>query len=161
MAKELHALVRGENNYQKLVLSHDTARVVQCMLKYAPSDIRREISEVYKYFTLNIKFFLIQQKFISFSQSLVTILDQISISKYAHFCVLRMIKYGTPDIKKKVIDGIFGHIGKFIRNVYASAIIDTIYVSWASSQQKAFMRQELYGDLYKKVFFFFSCNIFN
>lgn len=66
-----------------------------------------------------------------------------------------MIKYGTPDIKQKVIDGIFGHIGKFIRNVYASAIIDTIYVSWASSQQKAFMRQELYGDLYKKVLFSF------
>lgn len=91
-----------------------------------------------------------------FCQNLVTILDQISISKYAHFCVLRMIKYGTPDIKQKVIEGTFGNIIKFIKNVYASTIIDTIYVSWASSQQKAFMRQELYGDLYKKVFIFCS-----
>lgn len=75
----------------------------------------------------------------------------MTMSKYAHFCVLRMIKYGTPDVKQKVIDGMFGSIVKMVKNAFASTVIDTIYVSWASSQQKASMRQELFGDLYKSV----------
>lgn len=62
-----------------------------------------------------------------------------------------MIKYGTPDIKQKVTDAIFGHILKLINQAQSSAIVDTIYVSYASSQQKAQMRQEFYGDLYKTV----------
>lgn len=47
LAKELHTLLKGEQNYQKLVLAHDTARVVQCLLKFAPAEIKREISEVF------------------------------------------------------------------------------------------------------------------
>lgn len=49
LAKELHALLKGEQNYQKLVLAHDTARVVQCLLKFSPAEIKREISEVHSY----------------------------------------------------------------------------------------------------------------
>lgn len=64
---------------------------------------------------------------------------------------MRMIKYGSSSVVEKVINGLFGKIVKLINNVYGAAILDTIYVSWASSQQKAFMRQELYGDLYKTV----------
>lgn len=75
----------------------------------------------------------------------------MATSKYAHFCVMRMIKYGSSAVVEKVINGLFGKIVKLINNVYGAAILDTIYVSWASSQQKAFMRQELYGDLYKTV----------
>lgn len=60
-----------------------------------------------------------------------------------------MIKYGTPDIKQKVIEAIFGNILKLLSHEHSASIIDTIYISWASSQQKAYMRQELYGDLYK------------
>lgn len=71
------------------------------------------------------------------------------ISKYAHFCVSRMIKYGTPDIKQKVIEAIFGNVLKLLSHEHSASIIDTIYISWANTSQKAFMRQELYGDLYK------------
>lgn len=46
LAKELHALLRGGDNYQKLVIAHDTARIVQCLLKYSSADIRDEISLV-------------------------------------------------------------------------------------------------------------------
>lgn len=73
----------------------------------------------------------------------------MAISKYAHFCVMRMIKYGTAGTVEKVINSMLGKIIKLINNVYGAAILDTIYVSWASSQQKAYMRQEFYGDLYK------------
>lgn len=62
-----------------------------------------------------------------------------------------MIQYGTPDVKADIIESVYGSILKMINNAQAAGIIDTIYISWASSQQKAAMRQELYGDLYKKV----------
>lgn len=121
-------MIGDGNSYQKLVLAHDTARIVQCLLKTAPATIRREVSE-----------------------NLIPIISQIATSKYAHFCVSRMIKYGTPDIKQKVVQGMMGKIAKLINYGTSSSIIDTIYISWASSQQKANMRQELYGDLYKMV----------
>lgn len=146
----MHNLLKGPENYQKLVLAHDTARIVQCLLKYSPADIRREVSEVhlfkliiYLQFT-NIYIFIVHQ-------SLIPVIVPMSISKYAHFCVVRMIKYGTPDIKQKVIDALYGSILKLVNNAHATTIVDTVYISWASSQQKANMRQEFYGDLYKKV----------
>lgn len=46
LCRELHTMLRGGDNYQKLVMAHDAARIVQCMLKHSPADIRREISEV-------------------------------------------------------------------------------------------------------------------
>lgn len=46
LATKLFTLLRGGDNFQKLVLAHDTARIVQCLLKHAPLAIRTEISEV-------------------------------------------------------------------------------------------------------------------
>lgn len=82
-------------------------------------------------------------------QSLIPMVGKMVITKYSHFCVSRLIKYGTPDIKQKVIEAVFGNIFKLLSHEHSASIIDTIYISWASSQQKAYMRQELYGDLYK------------
>lgn len=84
-------------------------------------------------------------------QNLIPIIVQMSTSKYAHFCVSRMVKYGTPDIKQKIIDAMYGNVVKMINHQHSSAILDNIYISWASSQQKSNLRQEFYGDLYKKV----------
>lgn len=126
LATKLFGLLRGADNFQKLVLAHDTARIVQCLLKYAPAATRTEIADY-----------------------LIAKVPEMAVSKYAHFCVLRLIKYGTADVKAKVIDSLFGHVLRLANNKYASTILDTIYVSWASSQQKAYLRQEWYGDLYK------------
>lgn len=62
-----------------------------------------------------------------------------------------MVKYGTPDIKQKIIEAMYGNVVKMINHQNSSAILDNIYVSWANSQQKSNLRQEFYGDLYKKV----------
>lgn len=85
-----------------------------------------------------------------YSQNLIVKVPDMSVSKYAHFCVLRMIKYGSAEVKTKIIDAMFGHVMRMINNKYASTILDTVYVSWASSAQKASLRQEFYGDLYKR-----------
>lgn len=91
-------------------------------------------------------------------QSLIEIFDQIAAKKYSHFCAIRIIEYGSPETRSKAINAVFGHVIKLVTNQNGSALIDTIYISWASAQQKAYMRQEFYGDLYKKVrFCFIAC----
>lgn len=48
LIEDLHALLKGKGHYEKFVLAHDTARIVQWLLKYGTSDIINEISEVIK-----------------------------------------------------------------------------------------------------------------
>lgn len=47
LCKELHKMFRGGETYQKLVMAHDTARIVQCLLKHSPAEICQEVSEVF------------------------------------------------------------------------------------------------------------------
>lgn len=76
---------------------------------------------------------------------------KLAVCPYAHFCVPRLLKYGPNEIKKKVIDAMYGNIVSLLNRPKSTSIIDTVYISYANSQQKASMRQELYGDLYKMV----------
>lgn len=39
-------MFRNGETYQKLAMAHDTARMVQCLLKHSPANICQEISEV-------------------------------------------------------------------------------------------------------------------
>lgn len=121
-------MFRGGDTYQKLVMAHDTARIVQCMMKRSPAEICQEIS-----------------------QNLIPIVGKLAISEYAHFCVPRLLKYGTAETKHKVIEAMFGNVMTMISRPKSSALVDSVYISYASSQQKALLRQELYGDLYKTV----------
>lgn len=71
------------------------------------------------------------------------------LAKYASFCVSRMIKHGSVQMRAKVINKLFGNVVKFLSLGHSSAIVDSVYVTYANNQQKAFLRQEIYGDLYK------------
>lgn len=46
LCQQLHALILKGDNYERMVLAHDSARIVQCLLKKSPGGIKREISEV-------------------------------------------------------------------------------------------------------------------
>lgn len=127
LARELHKLLGGDNNYSKLVMAHDTARVVQCMLKTAPADIKKEITT-----------------------ELIPIIPQMACLKYSHFCVARMLKYGSNGLREKIINSMFGHVVKMTSQTYSSSLIDSAYLTWATNKQKYLLRQEFYGDIYKK-----------
>lgn len=127
LVTELFNILKKTNSITKVVMAHDTARIVQCLLKHASPEIRSEISE-----------------------ELLPIVSEMATSKYAHFCVLRMIKYGSHNIKEKLIEKLFGNIVKLATHTVSTNIIDVIYLTWATNKQKAFMRQEFYGDMYKK-----------
>lgn len=46
LINELHSMLRGKDHYAKFVLAHDTARLVQWLLKYGSDIIIQQISKV-------------------------------------------------------------------------------------------------------------------
>ncbi|CAH0563589.1 unnamed protein product [Brassicogethes aeneus] len=126
LINELHSLLKGKGEYAKFVLAHDTARIVQWLLKYS-SDI--VVSQI--------------------SQELTPVTVDMLQSKYGVFCVKRLLKYGSSDTKKAVIDKMLGHAVKLTSHSISASIVETAYSTWASPQQKQFLAQEFYGDLYK------------
>lgn len=128
LSKELHKILGGKGNYAKLVLAHDTARVVQCMLKQAQADIKNEIAA-----------------------ELIPTVPQMATSKYAHFCIARMLKYGSNGMRERIINAMLGHIVKLVTHHMSTNLVDTAYLTWATNKQRIYMKQEFYGDLYKKT----------
>uniref|UniRef100_A0A1I8M975 PUM-HD domain-containing protein n=1 Tax=Musca domestica TaxID=7370 RepID=A0A1I8M975_MUSDO len=127
LVEKLYNLFNTGDTIKKVVMAHDTARVIQCMLKFASPSVREQLSE-----------------------RLMPLAVEMSISKYAHFCVLRMFKYGSPVTKSKLVDAFYGNVVKLACHSVSSKILDHVYLSVASTKQKAYLRQEFYGDLYKK-----------
>lgn len=125
LCKELHALMQ-KSDYSKLSLSHDIARVVQCLFKKAPLNIKTEIAE-----------------------KLIPTISQICMSKYGKFCVSRLMTYCGKDMREKAITGMLGNVVKMTSHVFSNSIIDVVYLNHASPDQKLFLKQEFYSDLYK------------
>lgn len=126
LVEELFKILKKSDCVKKFVMAHDTARIIQCLLKNASPELRTKISE-----------------------ELLPIIVEMSLSKYAHFCVLRMVKYGSHVIREKIIQAMYGNIVKLATHSISNGIIDVIYLTWASNKQKAYMRQEFYGGVYK------------
>lgn len=107
-------------------MSHERSRMVQLLLKKAPHQIKLDIAE-----------------------HLIPHIVPIATSKYAQFCVNRMLLYCGKDIRDKLVQGLFGHIVKLTTSNSSNSLIDLIYLKFASDDHKQFMRQEFYSDLYK------------
>ncbi|XP_059615591.1 protein penguin [Phlebotomus argentipes] len=127
IAAKLHNMLKTGDRYSKMVLAHDTARVVQCLLKVASPEIRAEI-------------------FGKLTESL----PAMAMSKYAHFCVLAMLKHGSAATRLRLIEALYGNYVKLCSHSFGHTIVDSIYITWATAQQKSCMRQEFYSDLYRK-----------
>ncbi|XP_067640488.1 protein penguin [Eurosta solidaginis] len=126
LVEKLYNVLNRGDVIKKLIKAHDTARIIQCMLKYASPSLRDQLSE-----------------------KLLPLVVEMSISKYSHFCVLRMFKYGSPTIKSKLVDGFMGNVVRLAGHNIASKILDHAYHTVASQKQRSYLRQEFYGELYR------------
>ena len=54
LVEKLFNLVAGGDTIKKLVMAHDTARILQCMLKFATPSLRDQLSEVCVYVFIKI-----------------------------------------------------------------------------------------------------------
>lgn len=127
LVKNLYDLLETNNSITKFVMAHDTSRILQCMLKYADPQLRERLSKC-----------------------LLPKVVDMAMSKYANFCVLRMLKYGSPSTKSEVVDAFMGNIVKLACHNIAHKIIDYVYLTVANEKQKMYMRQEFYSDMYRQ-----------
>jgi len=114
---ELHSLIKG--NIKKLIFAHDTVRVVECLMALGSSQIRDKLFEEMK-------------------DDVV----EMSKSEYAHFFVMKMLKYGSKPQKQIIQKALEGNIAKLMKNKTAGNVIEVIYNEVANGQQRISMMQE-------------------
>ncbi|KAJ8983930.1 hypothetical protein NQ317_008632 [Molorchus minor] len=112
---QLHNLLKG--HYTKFVLAHDTARIVQWLLKYASNIVVQQISK----------------------ELIPSSVDMLQ-SKYGIHCVKRLLKYGTADTRSQIIDCMYGHAVKLASHAVSSPVFEYAYSTWATPIPKTISR---------------------
>uniref|UniRef100_A0A0K0CZJ5 PUM-HD domain-containing protein n=1 Tax=Angiostrongylus cantonensis TaxID=6313 RepID=A0A0K0CZJ5_ANGCA len=92
---QLYGLVKGYAS--KLIYAHDTCRIFECLLALKRPGITSAI-------------------FLELSPELV----RMTKNKYAHYFVLRLLKYGSKEQRSTIIDAFRGHAVSLMRIVYAA-----------------------------------------
>ncbi|KAH8294499.1 hypothetical protein KR044_005278, partial [Drosophila immigrans] len=129
LVQQMYDLLNVDNgdNINKVAKAHDTARILQCMIKFGSPALRVELSE-----------------------KLMPDAVAMCQSKYSHFCIQAMLKYCNTATKSKLADALMGNIVRLAGHNIAGKLIDEIY-QVATKQQRCHMRQEFYSELYKKT----------
>lgn len=119
LVAELFQIITGK--VKDFVFKHDSVRVIQCALKYATPDQRKQIA-----------------------QELKGSYRELAESKYAKFLIAKMITL-DGDLKDLIVPEFYGHVKRLVRHPDASWILDDIYRAVANPQQKAILLREWYG----------------
>ncbi|RVX71935.1 hypothetical protein B0A52_04334 [Exophiala mesophila] len=119
LVKELFEIISGR--VKDFVFKHDSVRVIQCALKYATPEQRKQIAG-----------------------ELRGSYRELAESKYAKFLIAKMV-VNDDEVKNAVVEEFYGHVKRLIRHPEASWIVDDIYRSIATKSQKAVLLREWYG----------------
>ena len=119
LVAELFDIITGR--VKDFVFKHDSVRVIQCALKYANKDQKKQIVE-----------------------ELRGSYRELAESKYAKFLVGRLVLVdnGARDV---IVEEFVGAVKRMIRNPEAGWILDDVYRGAATSNQKALLLREWYG----------------
>ncbi|EED24088.1 conserved hypothetical protein [Talaromyces stipitatus ATCC 10500] len=120
LVAELFEIITGRVN--DFVFKHDSVRVIQTALKYASLEQRKMIA-----------------------RELQGHYRELAESRYAKFLLGKMLVHGDTDIRDMIVPEFYGHVKRLIRHPEASWILDDIYRTVATKQQKAIMLREWYG----------------
>ncbi|BDD54775.1 hypothetical protein MAP00_000365 [Monascus purpureus] len=117
---ELFQIITGRT--KDFVFKHDSVRVIQTALKYANVGQRKQIA-----------------------QELQGSYSELAQSRYAKFLVGKLIVHGDIEIRDMIIPEFYGRVKRLIRHPEASWILDDIYRTVATKEQKANLLREWYG----------------
>lgn len=120
LVAELYSIINGR--VKDFVFKHDSVRVIQTALKYGNAAQRKAIA-----------------------QELKGEYKALAESRYAKFLVGKLLVHGDTEIRDLIIPEFYGHVRRLIRNPEASWILDDIYRTVASKEQKAKLLREWYG----------------
>lgn len=119
LVDELFEIITGR--VKDFVFKHDSVRVIQCALKYATPLQKQAIAEELK-----------------------GSYRELAESKYAKFLIAKMIVVDSK-VRDLVVPEFYGHVKRLIRHPEASWIMDDIYRTMATPEQKARLLREWYG----------------
>ena len=119
LVAELFGLITG--NVRDFVFKHDAVRVIQCALKYANQEQRRQIARELKG---NYR--------------------DLAESRYGKFLIAKIV-VGDDEIRDMVVPEFYGHVKRLMKHSEASWIVDDIYRTLATKSQKARLLREWYG----------------
>ena len=124
MTAQLLTLLRGK--VPQVALQHDASRVVQAALQFGTNEERTEIL----------------QELCANNNLLL----ELTKNQYAHFVVLKAIKYGvhSPDCIKLIVKAVKGHIPKLAVHATGCKIVEALFQTFPN-QQTAVLKQEFYG----------------
>lgn len=120
LVNELFTIINGR--VRDFVFKHDSVRVIQCALKYANMEQRKNITK-----------------------ELQGDLRSLAESRYGKFLVAKMVVEGDSETRDMIVPEFYGHVRRLINHPEASWIVDDIYRQVASREQKNAMLREWYG----------------
>jgi pumilio family protein 6 len=120
LVNELFTIINGR--VRDFVFKHDSVRVIQCALKYANMEQRKNIMK-----------------------ELAGDLRSLAESRYGKFLVAKMVVEGDQETRDMIVPEFYGHVRRLINHPEASWIVDDIYRQVASREQKNAMLREWYG----------------
>lgn len=120
LIKELYEIITGR--VRDFVFKHDSVRVIQTALKYANIEQRKQIA-----------------------RELKGSYNELAQSRYAKFLVGKLIVHGDTEIRDLVIPEFYGHVKRLIRHPEGSWILDDVYRTVATKEQRARLLREWYG----------------
>lgn len=120
LVDELFDIITGR--MRDFVLKHDATRAVQTAIKYATPERRKQIAHELK-----------------------GAYPQLAESRYAKFLIGKLMVHNDEEIRDIIIPEFYGRVRKLINHPEASWIVDDIYRTVATKEQKAMMLREWYG----------------
>jgi pumilio homology domain family member 6 len=119
LVAELFGIITGR--VKDFVFKHDSVRVIQTAVKYGNLEQRRQIAQELK------------GEYLALAES-----------KYAKFLIAKLV-VRDDEIRDMVVPEFYGHVKKLIRHPEAAWIMDDIYRTIATPEQKARLLREWYG----------------
>lgn len=123
LVAELFDIISG--HVQDFVFKHDAVRVIQTALKYATREQR-----------------------VMIASELKGDFRRLAEGKYAKFLIGKLLEQGDDEVRDMIVPEFYGHIKQLIRHPEASWIVDDIYRTVATEEQKGRMLLEWYGPEY-------------
>ncbi|KAJ6006228.1 hypothetical protein N7451_004172 [Penicillium sp. IBT 35674x] len=122
LIKELFEIITGR--VRDFVFKHDSVRVIQTALKYGNLEQRKGIA-----------------------QELKGSYKELAQSRYAKFLVGKLIVHGDSETRDLIIPEFYGHVKRLIRHPEGSWILDDIYRTVATKEQRTRILREWYGEV--------------
>lgn len=124
LVNELFKVLSGK--FVNSARSHELSRMTQWLIRLGTPEVRNSVIE-----------------------EIINETVSLSKTKYANHIVLCMLHGCDKTVRKKILNQFLGNISVLIRNKFSAPLVEDYYSKYAKNVQKAFIRQELYSDLFR------------